>query len=131
LEAFELARLNERANLRKELAEVLDEWVEVDIQARVAEWILVRRRQQRRVEAPSRRRNGVQLEMPGIAGALGDSPHEFPALGSNPVLPVLKECVADAQSRALRRRTGPKSLAKYGPKPETKPAVLEKAIRVA
>lgn len=46
LESFVLARLNDRANLRKELNEVLDELIEVDIQSRIAEWILVYRQEQ-------------------------------------------------------------------------------------
>ena len=46
LEAFELARLNRAANLRKELRDVLDEWMQTEIDARVARWILECRRAQ-------------------------------------------------------------------------------------
>jgi hypothetical protein len=44
LESFELARLNAIANLRKELRHLVDEWVEAEIQARMARWILERKR---------------------------------------------------------------------------------------
>jgi len=46
LESFELARLNDRANLRKQMIEILDELIEVDVQARIAEWVLVQRRRE-------------------------------------------------------------------------------------
>jgi hypothetical protein len=52
LESFELARLNDLANLRKHMIEIVNEWVEADIQARIAEWVLLHRRQQ----AAARRR---------------------------------------------------------------------------
>lgn len=59
LQSFQLARLNERANLRKELIDVVDELIEVDIQSRIAEWILVYRQEQaalpRRARRPRRR----------------------------------------------------------------------------
>jgi hypothetical protein len=40
LEGFELSRLNRISNLRKEFHEVLDEWIEFEIEARFARWIL-------------------------------------------------------------------------------------------
>jgi hypothetical protein len=46
LEAFELARLNRAANLRKELRDVLDEWMQTEIDVRMARWILECRRAQ-------------------------------------------------------------------------------------
>jgi|SRR6202795_2266905 len=46
LESFELSRLSHVANLRKELRTVLDEFVEAEIQARIARWILEGRRAQ-------------------------------------------------------------------------------------
>src|ERR1700675_1102236 len=42
LESFELSRLSHVANHRKELRTVLDEFVEAEIQARIARWILDR-----------------------------------------------------------------------------------------
>lgn len=47
LEAFELARLNQISNLRKEFSQVFDEWVEAEIAARMARWVLAGRRGQR------------------------------------------------------------------------------------
>jgi len=44
LESYELSRLNAVANLRKELRQIVDEWVEAEIEARMARWILDRRR---------------------------------------------------------------------------------------
>jgi len=46
LEAFELTRLNCSANLRKELREILDEWLQSEVDARLARWILECRRAQ-------------------------------------------------------------------------------------
>ena len=46
LETFELARLNKSANLRKELRDVVEEWIEAEIQSRLARWILDCRRSQ-------------------------------------------------------------------------------------
>jgi hypothetical protein len=40
LEGFELSRLNRISNLRKEFHEVLDEWIEFEIEARFARWVL-------------------------------------------------------------------------------------------
>jgi hypothetical protein len=46
LEAFELAQLNRSANLRKELRDILDEWLQTEVDARVSRWILDCRRAQ-------------------------------------------------------------------------------------
>jgi len=46
LEAFELAQLNRSANLRKELRDILDEWLQTEVDARVSRWILECRRAQ-------------------------------------------------------------------------------------
>jgi len=40
LEGFELSRLNRISNLRKEFREILDEWIEFEIESRFARWIL-------------------------------------------------------------------------------------------
>ena len=44
LESFELSRLNQAANLRKELRQLVDEWVESEVEGRIARWILESRR---------------------------------------------------------------------------------------
>lgn len=46
LEGFELSRLNRCANLRKELRQIADQWIGVEIEARMARWILECRRAQ-------------------------------------------------------------------------------------
>lgn len=53
LQSFELARLNDRANLRKQMIEILDELIEVDVQARIAEWVLVQRQRRERTQPES------------------------------------------------------------------------------
>jgi hypothetical protein len=43
IESFHLSRLNAVANLRKELHEIFEEWVEAEVQARPAQWLLARK----------------------------------------------------------------------------------------
>ncbi|MGH9727035.1 MAG: hypothetical protein ACRD4V_00400 [Candidatus Acidiferrales bacterium] len=104
LESFQLARLNDLANLRKQMIEIVDQWVESDIQARIAEWILVRRRQQGALRPPQsvRRMRSKQRPLPLIATP-GDSLAQFPALASNPVIPVLRAAIPSESALALGR----------------------------
>lgn len=105
LESFELARLNDLANLRKQMIDVIDEWVETDIQARIAEWILHRRRQQAALRHPPqsvRRIRSKQIPLP-LRSASGNSSHRFPALASHPVISALREAVCDDPLPPLRR----------------------------
>ena len=44
LESFELSRLNRASNLRKELSQVAEEWVEAEVSSRLARLIVERRR---------------------------------------------------------------------------------------
>jgi hypothetical protein len=44
VEGYELSRLNRIANLRKELRQIVDEWIAAETDARVARWILDCRR---------------------------------------------------------------------------------------
>jgi hypothetical protein len=39
LESFELSKLNQAANLRKEFHELLDDWVKAEVSSRLAHWI--------------------------------------------------------------------------------------------
>lgn len=39
LESFELSRLNHAANLRKEIAALLEQWIEEAAEARLARWL--------------------------------------------------------------------------------------------
>jgi hypothetical protein len=43
IESFRLSRLNAVANLRKELHEIFEDWVEAEVQARLAQWLLARK----------------------------------------------------------------------------------------
>jgi hypothetical protein len=52
LESFELSRLSQVANLRKELRDVVAEWVEAEVQARLARWLLERWRTREQVLIP-------------------------------------------------------------------------------
>src|SRR5215469_3474382 len=94
LESFELARLNDRANLRQRIIELMDELVEVDIQARIAEWILVHRRRRTAIRRRSPRNPSVVLKAPSLPlltpdqGA-DDNAYDFPLLGANSVMPAL------------------------------------------
>ena len=40
LESFELSRLNRVANLRKELRMLVEDWIEAEVEARLAHWVL-------------------------------------------------------------------------------------------
>lgn len=40
LESFELSRLNEASNLRKEVQQILQGWIDTEVDARLARWIL-------------------------------------------------------------------------------------------
>jgi hypothetical protein len=40
LESFELSRLNRVANLRKELRMLVEAWIEAEVEARLAHWVL-------------------------------------------------------------------------------------------
>ena len=46
VESFELSRLNRVSNLRKEIRQVVDEWIAAEAEARIARWILDCRRAQ-------------------------------------------------------------------------------------
>jgi hypothetical protein len=54
VESFELSRLNRVSNLRKEIRQIVDEWIAAETEARVARWILNCRRDQANDEAPLR-----------------------------------------------------------------------------
>ena len=54
LESFEMSRLNRIANLRRELRDVLEEWMEAEVNARVARWLLeCKRAESRAAGAPA------------------------------------------------------------------------------
>src|SRR5579863_7500492 len=88
LEGFELARLNQISNLRKEFSQVFDEWVEAEIAARMARWVLDGRRSQG---------EGASIER--LASTRGTS-RELPADASDPRHALLFE----AQTKSRRSR---------------------------
>ncbi len=51
IESFHLSRLNAMANLRKELHEIVEEWVEAEVQARLAQWLLARNNPEQSADA--------------------------------------------------------------------------------
>jgi hypothetical protein len=52
VESFELSRLNRVSNLRKEIRQIVDEWIAAESEARIARWILDCRRGQTDDAAP-------------------------------------------------------------------------------
>ena len=112
LQSFELARLNERANLRKHLVELLDELIEVDIQARIAEWILVHRagqadmrrtpRRSRRSDSNSTPTQKLLLPLAGPNATVADFLEPAP----NRMLPALNPAAVEP-SRPVRRAALP------------------------
>ncbi|HLJ40081.1 MAG TPA: hypothetical protein VKT50_01220 [Candidatus Acidoferrales bacterium] len=106
LESFQLARLNDLANLRKQMIDVIDEWVETDIQARISEWILLRKRHQATLRSPQsvRRIRSKQVPLP-LVPSPDESSTQFPDLASHPLISVLRDAVCDDPLPALRRRS--------------------------
>src|SRR5690348_11848935 len=48
LESFELSRLNEASNYRKEVQQILQGWIDTEVDARLARWILESKQAQAR-----------------------------------------------------------------------------------
>jgi hypothetical protein len=63
LESLELGRLNQVSNLRKELRQVLEEWIDCEVDARLARWILECRHSQT-AGPPFRTAEAVQTVRP-------------------------------------------------------------------
>jgi hypothetical protein len=66
LENFELVRLNTIANLRKELGELVEEWIEAETQSRLARWILECRRTQNAASNPDLSKLSAPLPVEAI-----------------------------------------------------------------
>ncbi len=64
LESFELSRLNRASNLRKELSQVAEEWVEAEVSSRLARLIVERRRADTHSTEPQSPRSAM-LKSPG------------------------------------------------------------------
>jgi hypothetical protein len=61
LESYELSRLNHAANLRREIAALIDQWIDETVEARLARCVLEERAQQR---APQRQPLIPQRQLP-------------------------------------------------------------------
>lgn len=94
LEAFELVRLNQISNLRKEFSQVFDEWVEAEIAARMARWVL-----------DGRKGQGDALSIEPLASTRGAS-REGPAQVFDPQHTRL----LGAKTKSRRRRDSGDSL---------------------
>lgn len=110
LESFELARLNDRANLRKRIIELMDELVEVDVQARVAEWIRVHRRRQTAMRRRSQGNPPPELKnfsLPLLPPNLDvdNDTLNLPALEPKSPISTLRTSVIEALSPASRNAT--------------------------
>jgi hypothetical protein len=111
LQSFELARLNDRANLRKQMIEILDELIEMDIQARIAEWMLAQRclaktaRTQRRIRRDAGSKPAT-LSLPFLSSnmteELTSAETAFATLEQNPLMRTL--CAAFAAPPASADR---------------------------
>jgi hypothetical protein len=66
LENFELVRLNTIANLRKELGDLVEEWIEAETQSRLARWILECRRTQDAASDPDLSKLSANLPVEAI-----------------------------------------------------------------
>jgi hypothetical protein len=73
LESFEPSRLNAVANLRKEIREVVDDWVQAEIEARIARWVLECQRNDAAAPQPD------VPQLLGPAGVPGNAPQHLMA----------------------------------------------------
>jgi len=67
LQSYELSRLNHAANLRRELAALLDQWIEDTAQALLARWVQEDRALPRSADLPyddSAQNDSLQSELP-------------------------------------------------------------------
>jgi hypothetical protein len=117
LEGFELGRLNQIANLRKELREIVDLWVQAEIEAELARWLLESRRAQESA-APGSPAPEISLPRPGAAIAAAflplvaassapQLPAQFAAV--SPERPAAKAAFAPRNARARQRQRSPTS----------------------
>ncbi|HEU5411181.1 MAG TPA: hypothetical protein VFU57_09195 [Candidatus Acidoferrales bacterium] len=133
LESFELARLNDRANLRKQMIEILDELIEVDVQARIAEWVLVeRRREQAQRHAGLRRPPQQALRgavLPNSSGLRELKPKEdedadhVASMVNHPVIASLREALPDGPLHARQEKSQPAQAKAPAPVPAPAPTV--------
>jgi len=90
LESFEMSRLNRIANLRRELRDVLDDWMEAEVNARVARWLLECKRSESRAA-------GAPPLLPPVSLLLG--PQALPFL---PPIPGADDSPSEQHGDAAR-----------------------------
>jgi hypothetical protein len=73
LESFELSRLNRAANLRKELRAVVEEWIQAEVDARVARCLLECRRAQEHGVGPAAVQSKAPLAQLGMSFLSGQT----------------------------------------------------------
>jgi hypothetical protein len=89
LESFELSRLNEASNLRKEVQQILQGWIDTEVDARLARWILESKRAQARDGLQAAMAQPVPLKqldlsfLPPNGGRTSDGEAEEDAARSN------------------------------------------------
>jgi hypothetical protein len=110
LEGFELSRLNQCANLRKELRQITDQWIEVEIEARMARWIL----ECRRAQDSHSNSSSPESTTPATSGALtcGEGADVTPAKSSKAqaVLPRTSEGQRRLRFTSTEKETAPPPL---------------------
>jgi hypothetical protein len=108
LESFELSRLNRVSNLRKEVRQILDEWIEAEVAGRIARWILDCRRSENPDGCQSEasiasRACLLQLEMAFPPLPSAELPHKYLS-GQHPPQAALEACPQnDSQTETLAR----------------------------
>jgi len=92
LESYELSRLNNAANLRREITALLDQWIEDNSQALLARWV-----RDRRNRLPSEA--ALAEEMPQQELPFGESPAAgVPTSEPNRVAPISPDASASRAS---------------------------------
>jgi hypothetical protein len=106
IESFHLSRLNAVANLRKELHEIFEEWIEAEVQARLAQWLLARKNPEYAevafdtIESVDRRSAGLATTRPATRAATCTATAESASLPHGARLEAKKS--ADSNGSASR-----------------------------
>ena len=148
IESFHLSRLNTVANLRKELNEIFEEWVEAEVQARLAQWLLARKNPRdassasslvtdseerptfRAAETPSTNRTATRTAAadsdvrPAIARFVAQDPSDADVEKVSARRSMCDSTVSDSAARdSLARNSAPRdSVARPAARPRNRPA---------
>lgn len=101
-ESFELARLNRASNLRKEMRELIDEWIDCEVEARLARW----KRESCRaeiaiVETPYERIGGALPQQLALPLLFSSAPAEKPRSAETSALLGPTRCAPEASARPI------------------------------